>query len=235
MSKKNIVSIILLGILFVVTSAFSTVVTYNKINVENTSPVENKNTIYLGNNTFEIVNNSGKSIKDIDVVSDKAVVFDDLQASINKKETANLHFEGEIKDINQLFDIKVTFDDDSEKQLVNLPLKMLKSATIQKEDDLIYVDYVLLTDKKANTKDTELAIKEEEDRIAAEEAARLEAERIAAEQAAAQQAAAQQAAAQQAAWQAQQATYSQPVYQQPVAEPVQSVNEGCLGGALFND
>lgn len=50
---------------------------------------------------FEIVNNSGKSIKDIDVVSDKAVIFDDLQTSINKKESASLHFEGEIMSIKE--------------------------------------------------------------------------------------------------------------------------------------
>ena len=231
MKVKNIVSITLLCILFIGTSAFSSVKTYEKVNVESDS-LENTKTVYLGDNTFELINETNRDIKKIEVVDADGVSIDALENAIATTNSSDVHFTGDIKDIYQLFTLKITYADDKEKELVNIPLKLLKSATIKEEDKLVYVDYVLLTNEANNTKDNELAIKEEKEakeeaeRLAAEEAARKEAEEAAA---AAAEYAAQQAAANYAA---QQTIVEQPVI---VDTPVETADEGCLSGALFGD
>lgn len=105
------------------------------------------------------------------------------------------------KDLEQGYDIQLTFEDDSTAELHAFPFGDIEKGEICYEDDVAYLTYTSITSKEElNTKEAELAVKAAAEQKAAEEAAaQAAAEQKAAEEAAAQAAAEQKAAEEAAA------------------------------------
>ena len=99
------------------------------------------------------------------------------------------------KELEQGYDIQLTFEDDSTAELHAFPFEDIEKGEICYEDDVAYLTYTSVASKEElNTKEAELAVKVAEQKAAEEAAAQAAAEQKAAEEAAAQ-AAAEQAAA----------------------------------------
>ena len=106
------------------------------------------------------------------------------------------------KELEQGYDIQLTFEDDSTAELHAFPFEDIEKGEICYEDDVAYLTYTSVASKEElNTKEAELAVKVAEQKAAEEAAAQAAAEQKAAEEAAAQ-AAAEQKAAEEAAAQA---------------------------------
>ena len=104
------------------------------------------------------------------------------------------------KELEQGYDIQLTFEDDSTAELHAFPFEDIEKGEICYEDDVAYLTYTSVASKdELNTKEAELAVKVAEQKAAEEEAAQAAAEQKAAEEAAAQAAAEQKAAEQKAA------------------------------------
>ena len=105
------------------------------------------------------------------------------------------------KELEQGYDIQLTFEDDSTAELHAFPFEDIEKGEICYEDDVAYLTYTSVASKEElNTKDAELAVKAAAEQKAAEEAAaQAAAEQKAAEEAAAQAAAEQKAAEEAAA------------------------------------
>ena len=105
------------------------------------------------------------------------------------------------KELEQGYDIQLTFEDESTAELHAFPFEDIEKGEICYEDDVAYLTYTSVASKEElNTKDAELAVKAAAEQKAAEEAAaQAAAEQKAAEEAAAQAAAEQKAAEEAAA------------------------------------
>ena len=104
------------------------------------------------------------------------------------------------KELEQGYDIQLTFEDDSTAELHAFPFEDIEKGEICYEDDVAYLTYTSVASKEElNTKEAELAVKVAEQKAAEEAAAQAAAEQKAAEEAAAQAAAKQKAAEQKAA------------------------------------
>ena len=104
------------------------------------------------------------------------------------------------KELEQGYDIQLTFEDDSTAELHAFPFEDIEKGEICYEDDVAYLTYTSVASKEElNTKEAELAVKVAEQKAAEEAAAQAAAEQKAAEQKAAEEAAAQAAAEQKAA------------------------------------
>ena len=104
------------------------------------------------------------------------------------------------KELEQGYDIQLTFEDDSTAELHAFPFEDIEKGEICYEDDVAYLTYTSVASKEElNTKEAELAVKAAEQKAAEEAAAQAAAEQKAAEEAAAQAAAEQAAAEQKAA------------------------------------
>jgi hypothetical protein len=104
------------------------------------------------------------------------------------------------KELEQGYDIQLTFEDDSTAELHAFPFEDIEKGEICYEDDVAYLTYTSVASKEEiNTKEAELAVKVAEQKAAEEAAAQAAAEQKAAEEAAAQAAAEQKAAEQKAA------------------------------------
>ena len=104
------------------------------------------------------------------------------------------------KELEQGYDIQLTFEDDSTAELHAFPFEGIEKGEICYEDDVAYLTYTSVASKEElNTKEAELAVKVAEQKAAEEAAAQAAAEQKAAEEAAAQAAAEQKAAEQKAA------------------------------------
>ena len=104
------------------------------------------------------------------------------------------------KELEQGYDIHLTFEDDSTAELHAFPFEDIEKGEICYEDDVAYLTYTSVASKEElNTKEAELAVKAAEQKAAEEAAAQAAAEQKAAEEAAAQAAAEQKAAEQKAA------------------------------------
>lgn len=98
------------------------------------------------------------------------------------------------KELEQGYDIQLTFEDDSTAELHAFPFEDIEKGEICYEDDVAYLTYTSVASKEElNTKEAELAVKVAEQK-AAEEAEEAAAQ-AAAEQKAAEQKAAEEAAA----------------------------------------
>ena len=94
------------------------------------------------------------------------------------------------KELEQGYDIQLTFEDDSTAELHAFPFEDIEKGEICYEDDVAYLTYTSVASKEElNTKEAELAVKEAEQKAAEEAAAQAAAEQKAAEEAAAQAAA----------------------------------------------
>ena len=104
------------------------------------------------------------------------------------------------KELEQGYDIQLTFEDDSTAELHAFPFEDIEKGEICYEDDVAYLTYTSVASKEElNTKEAELAVKVAEQKAAEEAAAQAAAEQNAAEEAAAPAAAEQKAAEQKAA------------------------------------
>ena len=104
------------------------------------------------------------------------------------------------KELEQGYDIQLTFEDDSTAELHAFPFEDIEKGEICYEDDVAYLTYTSVASKEElNTKEAELAVKVAEQKAAEEAAAQAAEEQKAAEEAAAQAAAEQKAAEQKAA------------------------------------
>ena len=104
------------------------------------------------------------------------------------------------KELEQGYDIQLTFEDDSTAELHAFPFEDIEKGEICYEDDVAYLTYTSVASKEElNTKEAELAVKVAEQKAAEEAAAQAAAEQKVAEEAAAQAAAEQKAAEQKAA------------------------------------
>ena len=104
------------------------------------------------------------------------------------------------KELEQGYDIQLTFEDDSTAELHAFPFEDIEKGEICYEDDVAYLTYTSVASKEElNTKEAELAVKAAEQKAAEEAAAQAAAEQKAAEEAAAQAAADQKAAEEAAA------------------------------------
>ena len=104
------------------------------------------------------------------------------------------------KELEQGYDIQLTFEDDSTAELHAFPFEDIEKGEICYEDDVAYLTYTSVASKEElNTKEAELAVKVAEQKAAEEAAAQAAAEQKSAEEAAAQAAAEQKAAEQKAA------------------------------------
>ena len=100
------------------------------------------------------------------------------------------------KELEQGYDIQLTFEDDSTAELHAFPFEDIEKGEICYEDDVAYLTYTSVASKEElNTKEAELAVKVAEQKAAEEAAAQAAAEQKAAEQKAAEQKAAEEAAA----------------------------------------
>ena len=96
------------------------------------------------------------------------------------------------KELEQGYDIQLTFEDDSTAELHAFPFEDIEKGEICYEDDVAYLTYTSVASKEElNTKEAELAVKVAEQKAAEEAAAQAAAEQKAAEQKAAAAAAAQ--------------------------------------------
>ena len=147
------------------------------------------------------------------------------------------------KVLEEGYDIQITFADKTTAELHSFPFGDIEEGEILYADDVAYISYTSVkTKEKMDTKDAELAVKEqkkkaeEEKKKAAEEAA---AKKKAEEEAAAKKAAEEAAAAQAAEEAAQQDTYDEPEQQweeevqEP--EPVQEEPQEDWGGDQSTD
>lgn len=99
------------------------------------------------------------------------------------------------KEMEQGYDIQLTFEDDSTAELHAFPFEDIEKGEICYEDDVAYLTYTSVASKEElNTKEAELAVKVAEQKAAEEAAAQAAAEQKAAEQKAAEEAAAAAAA-----------------------------------------
>lgn len=99
------------------------------------------------------------------------------------------------KELEQGYDIQLTFEDDSTAALHAFPFEDIEKGEICYEDDVAYLTYTSVASKEElNTKEAELAVKVAEQKAAEEAAAQAAAEQKAAEQKAAEEAAAAAAA-----------------------------------------
>ena len=99
------------------------------------------------------------------------------------------------KELEQGYDIHLTFEDDSTAELHAFPFEDIEKGEICYEDDVAYLTYTSVASKEElNTKEAELAVKVAEQKAAEEAAAQAAAEQKAAEQKAAEEAAAAAAA-----------------------------------------
>ena len=99
------------------------------------------------------------------------------------------------KELEQGYDIQLTFEDDSTAELHAFPFEDIEKGEICYEDDVAYLTYTSVASKEElNTKEAELAVKVAEQKAAEEAAAQAAAEQKAAEQKAAEEAAAAAAA-----------------------------------------
>lgn len=99
------------------------------------------------------------------------------------------------KELEQGYDIQLTFEDDSTAELHAFPFEDIEKGEICYEDDVAYLTYTSVASKEElNTKEAELAVKAAEQKAAEEAAAQAAAEQAAAEQKAAEEAAAAAAA-----------------------------------------
>ena len=99
------------------------------------------------------------------------------------------------KELEQGYDIQLTFEDDSTAELHAFPFEDIEKGEICYEDDVAYLTYTSVASKEElNTKKAELAVKVAEQKAAEEAAAQAAAEQKAAEQKAAEEAAAAAAA-----------------------------------------
>ena len=91
------------------------------------------------------------------------------------------------KELEQGYDIQLTFEDESTAELHAFPFEDIEKGEICYEDDVAYLTYTSVASKEElNTKDAELAVKAAAEQKAAEEAAaQAAAEQKAAEEAAA--------------------------------------------------
>ena len=104
------------------------------------------------------------------------------------------------KELEQGYDIQLTFEDDSTAELHAFPFEDIEKGEICYEDDVAYLTYTSVASKEElNTKEAELAVKVAEQKAAEEAATQAAAEQKAAEEAAAQAAAEQKAAEEAAA------------------------------------
>jgi len=93
------------------------------------------------------------------------------------------------------YDIRLTFSDDTVAVLHSFPFEDIEEGELHLEEEVGFIKYTSVsTNETVETKEAELAIKEQE-RVAAEEAQKAAEEQAAAEQAAAEKAAAKKAAA----------------------------------------
>ena len=100
------------------------------------------------------------------------------------------------KELEQGYDIQLTFEDDSTAELHAFPFEDIEKGEICYEDDVAYLTYTSVASKEElNTKEAELAVKVAEQKAAEEAAAQAAAEQKAAEEAAEQKAAEEAAAA----------------------------------------
>ena len=100
------------------------------------------------------------------------------------------------KELEQGYDIQLTFEDDSTAELHAFPFEDIEKGEICYEDDVAYLTYTSVASKEElNTKEAELAVKVAEQKAAEEAAAQAAAEQKAAEQKAAEEAAEEAAAA----------------------------------------
>ena len=99
------------------------------------------------------------------------------------------------KELEQGYDIQLTFEDDSTAELHAFPFEDIEKGEICYEDDVAYLTYTSVASKEElNTKEAELAVKVAEQKAAEEAAEQKAAEQKAAEQKAAEEAAAAAAA-----------------------------------------
>ena len=99
------------------------------------------------------------------------------------------------KELEQGYDIQLTFEDESTAELHAFPFEDIEKGEICYEDDVAYLTYTSVASKEElNTKEAELAVKAAEQKAAEEAAAQAAAEQAAAEQKAAEEAAAAAAA-----------------------------------------
>ena len=99
------------------------------------------------------------------------------------------------KELEQGYDIQLTFEDDRTAELHAFPFEDIEKGEICYEDDVAYLTYTSVASKEElNTKEAELAVKVAEQKAAEEAAAQAAAEQKAAEQKAAEEAAAAAAA-----------------------------------------
>ena len=90
------------------------------------------------------------------------------------------------KELEQGYDIQLTFEDDSTAELHAFPFEDIEKGEICYEDDVAYLTYTSVASKEElNTKEAELAVKVAEQKAAEEAAAQAAAEQKAAEEAAA--------------------------------------------------
>ena len=90
------------------------------------------------------------------------------------------------KELEQGYDIQLTFEDDSTEELHAFPFEDIEKGEICYEDDVAYLTYTSVASKEElNTKEAELAVKVAEQKAAEEAAAQAAAEQKAAEEAAA--------------------------------------------------
>ena len=90
------------------------------------------------------------------------------------------------KELEQGYDIQLTFEDDSTAELHAFPFEDIEKGEICYEDDVAYLTYTSVASKEElNTKEAELAVKAAEQKAAEEAAAQAAAEQKAAEEAAA--------------------------------------------------
>lgn len=90
------------------------------------------------------------------------------------------------KELEQGYDIQLTFEDDSTAELHAFPFEDIEKGEICYEDDVAYLTYTSVASKEElNTKEAEFAVKVAEQKAAEEAAAQAAAEQKAAEEAAA--------------------------------------------------
>lgn len=88
------------------------------------------------------------------------------------------------KELEQGYDIQLTFEDDSTAELHAFPFEDIEKGEICYEDDVAYLTYTSVASKEElNTKEAELAVKVAEQKAAEEAAAQAAAEQKAAEEA----------------------------------------------------
>ena len=118
----------------------------------------------------------------------------------NSESTENDGTEEE-KELEQGYDVQLTFEDDSTAELHSFPFGDIEKGEFCYADDVAYLTYTSIKSKEeVDTKEAELAVQAAAEQKAAEEAAAQAAEeQKAAEEAAAAQAAAEQKAAEEAA------------------------------------